>query len=1518
MKKTIPSSPSKSCFERWASLFRLCLFFLTCFILVPNARALDNTIYVTVGSGLYTLSGGTTTLVSALSFATNAAGRDITTGRIYYMESGAPYRVGVFDPLTNVDSILPGQLGFSTNRAALDNAGVLWVMDPANGNLHTVSKTTGLPSFFGVAVGIPNGGGGDIAFSSSGQLFVVVGNTLYAMTGLTATVVTTLLPAGGCPGLAFVDTLGPIVSCGANLLRVDVSTGAVTNVGSSLPAISDIAAITKFADMRITKTASTPIFLRSSNGSYTLGANNNGPHSASGPFTITDTLPTGLTYVSGTGGGWVCSAVGQAVTCTNNLATLASGASLPSVTLTVAVGAAAPSSLSNTATISSTTFDSDTTNSSSTALTSVGTPTITKSFNPTVRAVGQGATLTLTVTNSTATPLTGIAFNDPFPTNLVVAGTPNLVNTCGGTPTGGAATNTSVGLTGGILAANSSCTITVDVTSAVVGTFNNTATGVASTQTGAAGAVSNTAVLDTARPQVSKAFAPDSIIPGGSSLLTITLSNIANVPLTGVVLNDTFPTTPGAMTVASPLTSSTTCGGVLSNNLGGALAVGSAGVRLTGGSIPANGSCVITVLVTATTVGGYNNIIPVGGVTTTNGGPNTVAANAVLTVPRPGIAKFFAPAGISTNTPSTLTITLTNTSATAYIGAMFTDTYPTTPGTGVRNTATPNVTNTCSGVVTAAPNGGSVGLTGGIIPANGSCQITVEVSAAAGGTYTNSIGAGGLTTTNGGSNASATSAQLVAAVAPDLQMTKTATGSFVQGSNGTYQLTVNNTLGSAATTGTITVVDVLPAGLTYVSATGTAWACSAVGQTVTCTRTTAVAAAGTAPVITLTVAVGAAAVPLVSNTATVSGGGETNNTNNNGNATTVVIANPSISKVFAPSAVAPGVPSTLTFTLTNPNAGTPLTGVNFSDSYPGTLVNATSPSISNTCGGTLSGGTAGTNTIGLTGVNLAASATCTISVQVSSPTANSFANVSGAVGSTNGGTGNTANATLIVAASPTILKTFTPSSVLVNGTSTLSLTLSNPNSVALTGVGVSDTFPTGGMQVAATPALSNACGGSITGATAGSTSLSLAGGTIAASSNCTITVAVTSTLPGIFSNTTSGVSSVEAATGTAATPAVLTVTAPDLRLVKTHTGNFSVGVPASYTLTVNNTLGTAPTSGVITVVDTLPTGLTYVSAGSGGTGWVCGAAGQIVTCTSSSVIATGATSANPITLNVTAAATAKPTVTNAAAVSGGGEPAVNNTNNNVFDPTLVVDAPLNTFLTDGSQTALPGTVVFFTHIFNAGLTGNVAFSSTHVATPALAGWSTVIYRDTNCNAVLDGTEGTTPLSTSVAVTPGSTVCLVVKVFIPAAAPFDADDLATITATFTPSSGPPVVLYTRTDLTTVGLPGGAGLNISKTVKNITTGGTSTTANTARPGDTIEYTITYNNTSASPIGTIVINDTTPAFTQYVLASCVTPLPTAITACVVSTQPPVNGAGAIVWTLTGSLAPGATGSVVFRVQL
>ena len=131
------------------------------------------------------------------------------------------------------------------------------------------------------------------------------------------------------------------------------------------------------------------------------------------------------------------------------------------------------------------------------------------------------------------------------------------------------------------------------------------------------------------------------------------------------------------------------------------------------------------------------------------------------------------------------------------------------------------------------------------------------------------------------------------------------------------------------------------------------------------------------------------------------------------------------------------------------------------------------------------------------------------------------------------------------------------------------------------------------------------------------------------------------------------------------TPAVCATIAPDLFVVKHHTDTFTVGVTSTYSIAVFNQ-GLA-SSGTVTVTDTLPTGLAFVSAT--GTTWSCGAAGQVVTCTTAAVVGAAGPFPNNITLSVRPSAAAVPAVTNTAIVSGGND--CNLVNNSTADVTVV-------------------------------------------------------------------------------------------------------------------------------------------------------------------------------------------------------------------------------------------------------
>jgi uncharacterized repeat protein (TIGR01451 family) len=174
-------------------------------------------------------------------------------------------------------------------------------------------------------------------------------------------------------------------------------------------------------------------------------------------------------------------------------------------------------------------------------------------------------------------------------------------------------------------------------------------------------------------------------------------------------------------------------------------------------------------------------------------------------------------------------------------------------------------------------------------------------------------------------------------------------------------------------------------------------------------------------------------------------------------------------------------------------------------------------------------------------------------------------------------------------------------------------------------------------------------------------------------------------------------------------------------------------------------------------------------------------------------------------------------------------------------------------------------------------------------------------------------ETAAPLTAAVAVNAGDTVCIVVRDSVPATAPYNSKAVITVTALVNGTQS-----LTRTDVTTVGATAGSGLTLAKTVRNVTQGTAAGTANSARPGDVLEYSITFTNTTAGLLSNIVVTDATPAYTQYQAGACATPLPGNLTGCTVTQQPAVNGVGSVVWTLTGSLLSGTGGTVSYTVRV
>src|SRR5262249_11469016 len=157
---------------------------------------------------------------------------------------------------------------------------------------------------------------------------------------------------------------------------------------------------------------------------------------------------------------------------------------------------------------------------------------------------------------------------------------------------------------------------------------------------------------------------------------------------------------------------------------------------------------------------------------------------------------------------------------------------------------------------------------------------------------------------------------------------------------------------------------------------------------------------------------------------------------------------------------------------------------------------------------------------------LTISGSCTLAVNVTG-NASGTLNNSVTPSSTNGGTGTAGTASLIVAVGivpPTITKAFGAASVPLNGTTSVTFTINNPNAGAsLSGIAFTDSLPAG--LVIATPnGQSGTCTGTITD-TQGTGTISLSAASLAASASCTLTVNVTGTTAGNKANTTGAISS---------------------------------------------------------------------------------------------------------------------------------------------------------------------------------------------------------------------------------------------------------------------------------------------------------------------------------------------------------------------------------------------------------
>ncbi|MFI5447720.1 hypothetical protein [Polaromonas sp. UC242_47] len=1353
-----------------------------------------------------------------------------------------------------------------------------------------------------------------------------------AASGGTAAVVITATPTSTTSVInrAAVDPTG-----GATPPTAGTCTAANTpSAGCAAPITSTPTSVI----LGLVKSAPSPALQVGSNSAYTLTVTNTGT-AVSTTARITDQLPANLTYVSGVGAGWTCTAAAGLVTC-NYSGSIAVGGGAAAVVITVTpTSTAAVTNYASVDPTGGTTTPTPTTCTAANAPTAgcaapvTNTPTsvmlgLVKSTPSPALQVGNNSVYTLTVTNTGTAASTTARIVDQLPANLTYVSGAGAGWTC--TVAGSLVT---CNYSGTLAASGGAAAVAITVTPTSTASVTNFAsvdpTGGTAPPTSTTCTAANAPSAGCAAPVTStptsvilglvKSAPSPALKVGSNSAYTLTVTNAGTAATTTARVVDQLPAN---MTYVSGTGTGWTC-----------TPTGSTLVTCSfAGTLGAGGTSTITITATPTStasVTNYASVDPTGGTATPT--PTTcTAANApsagcaapVTSTPTSvilGLVKSAPSPALLVGSNSAYTLTVTNSGTAATTTARVVDQLPANMsyvgGTGTGWTCTPSGSTlvTCDYTGSIAASGGAASFVITATPTSTSSVTNYAAVDPTGGTVTPTP-----TTCTAANAPTAGCAAPVTSTATSviLGLVKSTPSPALQvGSNSAYTLTVTNT-GTAATT-SARVVDQLPANLTYVSGTGTNWSCSVAAGLVTCDYSgPAIAASGGTAAVVVTVTPTSTA-QVINRAAVDPTGGATPptastctaaNTPSAGCAAPVTSTPTSVILGLVKSAPSPAlqVGSNSAYTLTVSNTGTTAsTTARVVDQLPANLTYVSGLGTGWTCstaanaGGTLvtcdySGSIAGGGNAVLV---------ITVTPTSSAPVTN-YASVDP--------TGGTV---------PPVPTTCTAANVPSAG---CAAPVSTTAGRLVAGNVYSDTNHNGNLDAgeagiggasALFVKLAPLSGGVCTGPATAAAPVSLSSGayslpSVAQGSYCLI-VDGNSTLSDITPAYPAGWIGTQNPTGViqlvvgAAPPAPQnfglyngsklsgTVFADNGAGGGTANNGIKAGAEAGLAgLTVN------AMQGAITV-DSEPTAsdgsfILWVPASTTGTVVITPVLPAGYVATGGSAGSTGGSYVRP-SVSYTAAAGQSATGVNFGMV-----------------------AP-NTLSPNGAQTAQPGTTVFYAHAYKAGTGGQVSFTLANTATPASPAWSQVLYQDSNCNATLEASEP--PVTAAITVTAGQTVCLIVKQFVPAGAGQGAQNSVTLSAAFTYTNASPALAVntlSATDITTVGQAG--DLSLAKLVSNITQALPAATGVNASPGDTLEYKLTATNNGTQPLSTLFVSDSTTAFTGFVSAACPLPasLPAGITACAVTTQPAVGAQGALKWTFTGSLAPSAQLIVTYRVKV
>jgi uncharacterized repeat protein (TIGR01451 family) len=997
--------------------------------------------------------------------------------------------------------------------------------------------------------------------------------------------------------------LGPTGACYIGLIAESRTSQSTT---ASLSDYTFANINTCLADLAITKSDSPDSVIVGNNLTYTLTVTNNGPDDADN-VTVTDTLPGGVTFISAVPSQGSCNQAAGIVTC--NLGTITNGAS---ATITIIVTPTVVGTITNTATVSSDEADLNTADNTDTEDTTVqGTDiSVTKTDSPDPVFVGNNLTYIVTVNNNGPADATGVTVTDTLPAGVTFVSAVPSQGSC----------NQVAGMVTcnlGTILNGANATITITVTPNSSGTITNTVSVIANetdTNPSNNSDSENTTVNPLADLSIVKTDNLDPVNAGSTLIYTLQVNNAGPSTATSVTVTDTLPV---GVTFISAFGSGWSC-----NQAAGV-------VTCTRASLTVGVAPNITITVTAPSNPG--TITDNASVSSSTSDPdtnnNTDSEDTTVTpVADLSVIKSDNPDPVNANGTLTYTLQVTNSGPSTATSVMVTDTLP--AGVGFMGaTGSGWSCSQAAGVVTCT----RASLTVGVAP-----NITITVTApTSGGTITNTATVTASETDPNPSNNTDSEDTTVSPVA-DLSIVKSDNPDPVNaGATLTYTLQVTNNGPSTATS--VTVTDTLPPGVTFVSASGAGWSCGQASGIVTCTR--ASLTVGIAPNITITVTAptsGGTITDIATVTASETDSNPSNNTDSE-DTTVTPVADLSIIKSDNPDPV--NANGTLTYTLSVSNAGpSTATSVSVTDTLPGSVT-----FVSATGGGWNCSQAAGvvTCTRASLAVGPAPAITITVTAPSSGGTITNTATVTASETDSNPSNNtDSEDTTVSPVADLSIVKSDNPDPVNAGATLTYTLQVTNNGPSTATSVTVTDTLPPGITFVSALGA------GWSCGQAAGVVTCTTA--TLPVGVASPITITITAPVEGGVINNPASVSSQTAdsnPTNNSDTEDTTVISITDLSIIKSDNPDpVNAAAALTYTLQVTNA-GPSTATGV-TVTDTLPGGVTFISAT--GSGWSCSQAAGVVICTLTSSLPVGA--ATPITI-IVAAPNESGTIINTATVS---------------------------------------------------------------------------------------------------------------------------------------------------------------------------------------------------------------------------------------------------------------------------